>query len=203
MKFKHGDEIDQNLCLMIRHEFLRCKEAFQDFIAAGQRLQQGDETREVSYRAYNAYARFILHLYEFLLACDQRTRGDTSELKGGTADGVIAASAQIAFRNATAGFNAAALGAAPYNSGITESIEGLKDFATALRRARNTAMGHVKHERAELNLSDFYRKYHKYLLALYRGSVRMWGDIGEEFPQLGEVTAFSVLVRDTPPGAVS
>jgi hypothetical protein len=202
MKFIHGDETDEKLCRMLQHEYLRCSEAFYDFVTAARRLQEGEEGRELSYRAYNAYARYILHLYEFILACDQRTRCDTSEIKGEVADGVIAASAQRAFRLATSSFNSAPLGAAPLNSGINEPIEKLKDFARALRKARNTAMGHVKHERAELSLSDFYGKYHRYLVALHRGSINIWGNVGNEFPDLGEVTAFSVLVKNTPASSI-
>lgn len=203
MKFIHGDATDLNFCRMLRHEFLRCEEALYDFKDAGQRLQQGEEGRELSYRAYNAYARFILHLYEFVLACEQRVLCDTTDIKGKAADGVIAASAQIAFKIATAPFNSAPYGAAPFNSGINESIDKLKEFAKALRDARNTAMGHVKHERAELSLTEFFSKYHKYLLALYHGSIHRWGNIGEEFPDLGEVTVFSVLVKTYSAGSAS
>jgi hypothetical protein len=80
-------------------------------------------------------------------------------------------------------------------------VEKLTAFGKALRLARNTAMGHVKHERAEPSLSKFYGDSHKYLLALHRGAIRMWGSFGEEFPDLGEVTAFSVLVKndESPP----
>lgn len=200
MKFNAGDETDQKLCLMLRHEYLRCGEALADFKLYAQQLQRGEDSRAISYRAYNAYARFILHLYEFILACDQRVRGDTAEIKGEVADGVIAASAQIAYRRATSAYGAAPYGVAPYGSGIDVSVETLKEFGKALRLARNTAMGHVKHERAELSLSKFYGDYHRYLLALHRSAMHMWGSIGDEFPDLGEITAFSVLVKgDTSP----
>jgi hypothetical protein len=101
VKFTLGDEIDQKLCRILQHEYLRCGEALADFKVAAQRLQQGDERREFSYRAYNAYARFILHLYEFILAGDQRVRGDTAEIKAEVADAVIAASTRIAYKHAT------------------------------------------------------------------------------------------------------
>ena len=101
MKFKAGDETDQKLCSMLTHEYLRCGEALVDFKLAAQQLQRGEEGRMLSYRAYNAYARFILHLYEFILACDQRVRGDTAEIKGEVADGVIAASTRIAYNQAS------------------------------------------------------------------------------------------------------
>ncbi|WP_224029261.1 hypothetical protein [Paraburkholderia caribensis] len=199
MKFKIGDETDQNLCRAMQHEFLRCGEAYQDFILASQQMRQGDESRALSYRAYNAYARFLLHLYEFLIACVQRDRNNTAQIPSDQADILIAVFAQRAFARVTATFNSAALGSAPFNAGVNVPIEMLKKFSVAFRKARNTAMGHVKHERAELDLSTFYRDHHKYLLSLYSGSIHMWGNIGEEFPDLGEVTAFSVLIKNTPP----
>lgn len=202
MKFIPGDETDANLCRMLRHEYLRCTEAFHDFVTAARRLQDGEQGRELAYRAYNSYARFIFHLYEFILACDQRTRGDTSSIQGEAAEGVIAACAQRAFRIGTSSINSAPLGSSVLGSGISVSLQEMRDLAKAFRKARNIAMGHVKHERAGLNLSEFYGKYHKYLVALHRASVTMWGDFGEEFPDLGEVTAFSVLVKSTPPSSI-
>ncbi|KVN94966.1 hypothetical protein WJ69_07110 [Burkholderia ubonensis] len=196
MKFVSGDETDQRLCNALKHEFLRCREAYEDFIVVSQQMRQGHEGRAISYRAYNAYARFLLHLYEFLMACEQRARNNTAQIPRDQVDTVIAVFAQRAFARVTAPFNSGPLGAAPYNDGITVPIETLKKFAEAFRKARNTAMGHVKHERAELNLSTFYRDYHKYLLSLFSGSLHMWGYMGEEFPDLGEVTAFSVLVKN-------
>jgi hypothetical protein len=34
MKFKPGDEMDTALCVALKHEFLRCDEAFNQFAAA-------------------------------------------------------------------------------------------------------------------------------------------------------------------------
>ncbi|MBF3538346.1 hypothetical protein ISG10_12410 [Burkholderia pseudomallei] len=201
MKFVWGDLTDVDMCRAMRHEFLRCAEAYADFIVASNALREGDETRQISYRAYNAYARFLLHLYEFLIACEQRARCDTAQIVRDDADVAIAVLARRAYERMTAPLNAAPLGAAPYNGGITESMDKLKTFAAAFRQARNTAMGHVKHQRSKLNLSDFYQSHHRYLLALYSGATHMWGSVGDEFPDLGEVTKFSVLVKNAPPDA--
>lgn len=195
MKFESGDETDQNLCRVLKHEYLRCSEAYLDFIAAATSLRRGDESRQISYRAY---ARFLLHLYEFYVGCEQRARQDTSEIRWPEVDTLRAVSAQRAFRHLSTTFGAKTLNAAPYNSGVTEPIIKLKEFAKAFRRARNTAMGHVKHQRAKLNLSDFYQKFHRYLLSMHNAAAHMWGSIGDEFPDLGEVTAFSVLVKNDP-----
>lgn len=72
-------------------------------------------------------------------------------------------------------------------------------FATEFRRSRNIASGHVKFERSNLSLTDFYAKNHKYLYMLYYDAKSWWGRQGNDFPDLNEITAFSVLIKDSPP----
>jgi hypothetical protein len=52
-------------------------------------------------------------------------------------------------------------------------------------------------------LSDFYDKNHKYLYLLYYEVKSWWGRQSDEFPDLKEITAFSVLVKDDPPQEVA
>ncbi len=81
MKFKLGDETDTALCVALKHEFLRCEEAFNQFAAAGAILITKGDDRRLAYNAYNAYARFIHHLYEFALCAIARDRYDTAQLQ--------------------------------------------------------------------------------------------------------------------------
>lgn len=94
MKFKTGDALDTAHCTAIKHEFLRCEDAFKDFETygrlmimkaqaegEGQTEVPAEESRLIAYKTYNAYARFIHHLYEFMLGAVQRDRGSTEELK--------------------------------------------------------------------------------------------------------------------------
>ena len=88
MKFTIGDPTDSAHCAALKHEFLRCEDAFKDFetyatmmIMRAQAEAQGaapsitEETRLIAYKTYNAYSRFIHHLYEFLLgASSERHR---------------------------------------------------------------------------------------------------------------------------------
>lgn len=70
-----------------------------------------------------------------------------------------------------------------------------EDFAKDFREYRNKAIGHVAHERASmLSLSEFYSKYHKFLYYIYRDSIHWWGKRSEEFPDLKEITEFSVML---------
>ncbi len=53
----------------------------------------------------------------------------------------------------------------------------------------------MKFERSDLSLTNFYDQYHKYLYMLYRDVQSWWGRLGDEFPDLNEITRFSVLVK--------
>jgi hypothetical protein len=72
-----------------------------------------------------------------------------------------------------------------------------RDFAKDFRQCRNKVSTHVSHERSALSLSNFYDQYHKYLGLLYHDAKGWWGHLDDEFPDLSEITAFSVLIRDT------
>src|SRR3954466_349821 len=78
MKFSAGDAIDFDHCIVLTHEFLRCQDAFNDFSKfATQMIIQG-QAKEISFRTYNAYTRFLHHLYEFIVGCQLREAGNTN-----------------------------------------------------------------------------------------------------------------------------
>jgi hypothetical protein len=53
------------------------------------------------------------------------------------------------------------------------------------------------HERSsKLSLSQFYQKYHKFLYLMYRDAMYWWGKKGEEFPDLKEITEFTVMLEN-------
>ena len=94
MKFTIGDPTDSAHYAALKHKFLRCEDAFKDFetyatmmIMRAQDEAQGaapstaEETRLIAYKTYNAYSRFIHHLYEFMLGAVARDTGDTRRLK--------------------------------------------------------------------------------------------------------------------------
>jgi hypothetical protein len=72
-------------------------------------------------------------------------------------------------------------------------------LATEFRRVRNIASAHALPARSALNLSDFYARNHMYLYMLYYDVRSWWGRQGDEFPDLKEITAFSVLIKDDAP----
>ena len=72
MKFTAGDQTDSDHCIALVHEFMRCDNSFNEFAALGERMIRCGRNKEISLRTYDAYARFIQHLYEFLKGCINR-----------------------------------------------------------------------------------------------------------------------------------
>lgn len=193
MKFTAGDDTDRALCATIGHEYLRCDDALHEFARLREQMMATGDDRRLSYAAYNAYARFIHHLYEFNIACAQRDFHDTSfQPKNDEADRLIASHADRAIRVRRQAYNQHAFGARPF-----EPFPVLIEFAKAFRTARNTTNGHAKHQRYTLNLSDFFTRYHRFLLDMHNAARHMWLQQGDQFPDWGEITAFSVVVKAT------
>jgi hypothetical protein len=193
VKFTPGDAVDSDHCIAMQHEFLRCQDAYQDFrTSATTTILEGDNPL-LAYKTYNAYSRFIHHLYEFLLAARARDIGDTGQLRAEEAERFIAGETQ---RILTRTRKAIQDGTAPaWENHISDYPEKIPpDFAREFREYRNKAYGHVTHERANLNLSEFYEKNHKYLYLLYSDCLGWWRVRGEEFLDLKEITEFSVLI---------
>lgn len=198
MKFRGGDATDTKLCVALKHEFLRCDDAFNDFAVSATIMITQGENRRIAYKTYNAYARFIQYLYEFMLGAIARDRRDTEQLRAEMAETYIASYTQRILTNRR---EAILKGTAPtWENHISYYPEKIpKDFAKDFRKFRDTVSSHVSHERSALSLSDFYDKYHKYLGLLYYEAKSWWGRLENEFPDLDEITAFSVLIKDTPP----
>lgn len=193
MKFESGDATDDALCTAIQHEFLRCDDAFNHFVECATTVVRLGEDRRCAYNTYNAYARFIHHLYEFMIGAIARDRHDT-ELKADLADKYIASHAQRVLTNRR---DDILHGTAPtwdnHISAFPEEIH--PTFAQEFRQMRNIAIAHADHRRSGHSLSDFYAKNHKFLVMLFRDAQSWWGRMSSEFPDLGEITAFTVLLK--------
>lgn len=209
MKFTPRDATDSEHCTALKHEFLRCEDAFKDFETYGTLMimTAQDEVREkrstilhekrlIAYKTYNAYSRFIHHLYEFMLGAVARETGDTRKLDAGIAERHIMGHAQRILNGRR---QAILAGTAPaWENDISYYPEKVPtEFATEFRQLRNTLGGHVTHKRSSISVSDFYRKYHKYVHMLYRNGLGHWGLRQQEFPDLKEITRFSVLIKES------
>jgi hypothetical protein len=197
MKFQIGDVTDTALCIVLKHEFLRCDDAFNEFASSAKVMIEQGESKRIAYKTYNAYARFIHHLYEFILAAVARDRQDTESLKSDVAESYIAGHTQ---RILTSRRNAILSGTAPaWENDISFYPENVpKTFPAEFRRCRNIVSGHAIHKRSDLSLTKFYDESHKFLYLLYYDAKSWWGRESGEFPDLKEITAFTVLVKSDP-----
>ncbi|MGK0290740.1 MAG: hypothetical protein ACI86H_002199 [bacterium] len=202
MKFEAGDEIDLKHCTVLTHEFFRCDDSFKQFQFFGEQLILKRKSRELSYKAYNSYADFIHHLYEFMLGCYARDNGDTKINKKNNEERIKIIEQYITrhtqrvldqFRDTIKN------GTAPSWVNYIDYYDVIvpPNFAPDFRKYRNKVVGHVTYERAsELSLSEFYKKYHKFLYCLYQDSYCWWGKKDKEFPDLKEITDFSLLINN-------
>jgi len=182
---------------------MRCEDAFEEFalVATNSLTQPGSNW--LAYRAYNAYARFIHHLFEFMSAAYCVERQDTSSPNSYEVDRFIQNECQ---RILSGRRQSIINGTAPsWENHISAYPEvAPTEFSVCLRRARNIAFGHAKHQRMSYDLSEFYRKYHGMAYLIFyniRGfwghRSEMWEGGGEKFPHLGQVTAFSIAVDES------
>lgn len=207
MKFAVGDEIDSAHCTALKHEFLRCEDAFKEFENSATQMimkAQADdrarrqpvisEKRLVAFKTYNAYARFLHHLYEFMVGALARETGTTAQIEPLRIEQYLMSHAN---RILTGKRKAILDGTAPsWENHISAYPEAVpEDFAKEFRKFRNKVSGHVKYERSSMSLSEFYDRYHKYLYMLYWNCLGHWGSHrDDEFPDLKEITDFSVLI---------
>ena len=142
MKFKPWDETDRQHCIALQHEFLRCQDAFTEFCTLAMLLHQQGENTWLSYRTYNAYSRFIHHLYEFLLGSFARENCDTDPMKWEDSDPRIMALTQ---RLLPGRRNAIANGTAPphENDAAYYQEDVPQGLAAEFRRYRNKVSGQI------------------------------------------------------------
>lgn len=198
MKFTLGDETDKALCITLKHEFLRCDEAFRQFATAGEDLIKRGQDRRRAYKAYDAYARFVHHLYEFALCAIARDRHDLGTLQAVDADKYIASYLQRSLqKRRDAILNGTAPSCENHISAFPESIP--PTLPAEFRRARNIVVAHAGVKRPKLNMSDFYDRHHKFLHIFYKDAQSWWGRETDEFPDLEEITAFSLMISEKPP----
>lgn len=198
MKIEPGSEQDSDQCRAIIHEYYKCRDAFEQFRKIGERLIMGGQSSEISYRAYNSYSYFILHLYEFLMACHAREARNTNitNKKGPDRtdhlDALIMSDAQRVINKTIDDIRR---GVAPSWENDISHYERLlpvpPEFAKDFRVYRNKVSGHASFERvSDLNLTEFYEKYHYYLHLVYRIEGEYWGRQRDELPCLKDVTNF-------------
>jgi hypothetical protein len=205
LKIKAGNDIDYHQCIAIKHEYFRCRDAFDQFRYVAENLVLNGKNKYKSYRAYNAYSYFILHLYEFLLACHARDseNPNVTNKKGlKKAEFLDSLIHEDTLRVVNSRIDRIKQGRAPSCENDLSHYEGLlpipSDFGKNFRTYRNKVVGHASYERTRnLNLSKFFNKYHQYLYLLYVDVGDHWGRESDEFPEFEDVTNFLSALSDT------
>jgi len=200
VKFEYGDEVDSDLCDAIKHEYLRTEDSFQIFMSTSLAQLSSPNDRQLSLRNFNAYADFLLHLYEFLAGCCARDEKNTdihsdARKRKAILDNYINHYAQLTMDT----LRDVKLSADPPNWMNDIQFYDVKvptNFSKDFRIVRNKICAHVSHLRIrEIRLTDFYQHYHKFVFHLFKDQGYHWAGKGQPVPDLKEVTRFSVAVR--------
>ncbi|WP_440779948.1 hypothetical protein ACTACN_00800 [Pseudomonas syringae] len=212
--------------MAIRHEYFRCTDAFELFLAQGEFIVVHGHSHQRAYWAYNAYSSFILHLYELYMALFARdhqvvdikkcpkigawVKGERANKTGneknkiGThayTDGTLNAEVHRQANQWLSRIDTDAVSAKTWSRSHCERMLRVdQEFSPAFRAMRNKIAGHVTYERIELvKLTEFFKKYHYYLCMLLKNvGGSSFGRHLETIPDFGEVTSFleTVIQRD-------
>lgn len=200
MKFIHGDDIDSKLVKVIVHEFSRAQLSFNLFVNTGptKNKEFANQPLSVDLFRYNAYALFVQHLYEYLLACFKRDYQNTKDIPYNQTDKLINIEVNKILRNWTDGIDN---GYAPEGANHKSfyDVECPEDFGTMFRQMRNS-VSHADSRRIDggnrITLTEFYLKYHKFAYLLYDNALYWWQI--DENVEMGDVTNFNKAIYEGP-----
>lgn len=176
MKVNNSDEIDNKLTIVLMHEFILCKESFEQFscYAGLNIIRKQDKITKI--RCHDAYARFLSHLYEFYVGCIKRNQRNLKKLDYRLLDKIFNAEVRKLLLNKT---HAIENGYAPSweNHISVYQIEVPEDFGKQFRWIRNRT-AHVSTKRAnpdpDISLVDFYNQYHSFVCLLFNAAQWLW-----------------------------
>lgn len=199
----HDKEQSRDLhATAMMHEILRCRDALDAFGDLASLMISGDDSIRTKFRAYNSYAYFLQHLYEFYVACMDREKllPKSGRERTDRIDEILTEEAQRAIDRRR---HAIENGYAPsWENDISYyQVVVPAEFGSDFRKHRNKVASHTTHERiSRFSLTEFYAKYHRFLMELYQQTGLAWLSHAEKaWPDLGEVTSFSVAIHKSPP----
>jgi len=197
MQFQHHDLTDKALTATAAHDYLRAQVAWESFIQLSGDNIGGREDKQHLLAMYDAYSRFVHHLYEFYIACLKRQRQNTSNIPFAERDRVLQDETVKLMGHRAARIRR---GDAPNweNPPAYYETPVPQLFAEHFRAVRNRN-AHSDHRRSlsepGISLADFYRQYHRYVLLLFEEAHRLWDIKDVESFEWGEIAAFNLSVR--------
>lgn len=169
MKFNPGDKVDSDLCTVISHEMLLCKDYFDSFSRLAAVNIMGLKDTGTKLKIYHYYSTFLHHLYEFYVACIKRELRKTDKLDYKFLDKFFNKEAEKLLKNRIDAISGEY--APSWENHISAyQIEVPDDFGKQFRKMRNrTAHALIKRSfpEDEPPMIEFYTKYHKFIYLLY------------------------------------
>lgn len=202
---------DKFLCYAIVHEARRAVDAYLEFDSAVRDMADKGHSAMGAYNAYNAYSYFILHLYEFCMACFDREvlvgqlkvderKWKNSRSKSAITDDLLCSAAWNAV-NFVVDFPGDVSPRILSDLKRIESIRDIADFGRIFRHTRNHVAGHATYKRVlEHDLSVFFSRYHLLLVCLLSQNSGFWQATNEDIGTIPTVTDFLEAAMTQPRG---
>ena len=194
MKLERQSELNRKFLQTMQHEFALCEQAFDEFfILAGSNIM-GDGDYSLIQRLYSAYSRFVVHLYEFYVACFKRDQGSMKRIDPEVLDMRLTAEVEKLMRNMCSLIEN---GRAPdWVNDISYYKEPVpQDFGEKFRSVRNNA-AHVDPRRAgggnRISLKEFLDNYHKFLFFLFDSARSLWSPKRDKIHPVDHVAEFDL-----------
>jgi len=197
MKLCHGTPEYQKFIDSMYHEFTVCEQAFDEFlILAGMNIQGGSDYKLLE-KLYNSYAKFIVHLYEFYVACFKKDNGSTNNINHSRLDYLFTFEVEKLMKNMC--WLIEKNKAPSWVNHISYYEEAMpKDFGAKFKGIRN-CLSHVDYRRAggdenHLTLNTFKEKYHKYLFFLFDSARGHWSGKKESSYEIDHIKQFDMTI---------
>lgn len=204
--FALGDEIDQQLCITISHQFLRAESAFARFLQcrSGKNIdiyKKNDpierifnSERQIQVDTYNAYVDFIHHLYEYIIACFKRDQKSLKNIDYKITDKRINREANKYRKQCITLIDNGLSEQYGLNSKEYYLDEVPCTFGTEFRKARNINV-HADIRRVKTGfMTDFYKKYHKFVLFIFFFGYGYWSNPNPENIDWKDITEFAKII---------
>jgi len=189
-------ELDSALIATIHHESFLMKTSHDEFIRLGEKQILSTLTPTEQVQLFSSYSSFLHHFYEFSIACFMREQGSDKGFSGRDGatkkDNLFQAEASRVFRGIVSRLQSN-LGEGWENDLSYYDIEIPLDFGEKFRKVRNsTAHAITERTSGEVDLSEFYAVYHKYVYEIYRAAYRYWGRFNIDQLDMKAIGRFTV-----------
>jgi len=188
----------------LSHEFWCCQREFESFVHHAVLLFSMDNEKNVRIQAFTAYGNFIRHLYTFYEGMIKYRNANLLDGAKGQAIGkkiskLMNEEVKKLIRNKALVYNSSPELDSREMMNLVES-EVPEQFGTDFRQMRNR-FSHAatsRINRKEVTLSDFYNRYHRYMMLLYQTCSFTWNiEKVDQYDWL-EIDNFLKVIKSNP-----